>query len=274
MSALFLENEEGTLRAEIVPALGGMIAQLYLEGKELLHIDRQRLQTAPMAAGGIPILFPFASRTADDSYLLNGKRYGMPMHGLVKNDVFAVSSVQGDQVTLWLENSPSWREQYYPFDFRLAVTYRLESNCLETVFAVTNRSLDPMPHSLGWHPYFRATDKKQTSLWQDMQIHYDYVHHIDEPGFELADLSRHWDDVFHSPRKGGFVFADPADGYRVRCVADPEFEALVVCSWLEESICVEPWCGLPNSINSGRLLKWVAAGETREYRVKLFLETI
>ena len=83
-----------------------------------------------MAAGGMPILFPFPSKTKDDAYQFKGKQYHMPMHGLVKNDVFAVGETGENRARLWLENSPSWKAQYYPFDFRLEVEYRREKNSL------------------------------------------------------------------------------------------------------------------------------------------------
>lgn len=274
MASLFLSNEDKTLQVEIVPAHGGMAAQIYLQGKELLHINRTQLQTAPMAAGGSPILFPFSSKTADDTYRLGEKTFHMPMHGLVKNDVFAVETVETNRAVLWLENSPSWKEQYFPFDFRLEVAYLVHENCLDTVFSVTNKSEEAMPHYLGWHPYFKATDKKRMSLKQDMQVHYDYGRHVDNPMCEVADLSRSWDDVFHSPVDGGFELINEADGYRVRCETDRAFDAMVLCSWVEESMCVEPWCGLPNSINTGRLLKWIEPGETKEYKVRLLFENL
>lgn len=274
MPSLIISNSTNTLRAEIVPAHGGMIAQIDLEGKEILHIDRKQLETAPMAAGGMPILFPFSSKTREDTYFLNGKQYHMPMHGLVKNDVFAVAEVRKDRVRLWTENSPSWKEQYYPFDFRLEAEYSVDGNCLETLFRISNNSQEAMPHYLGWHPFFKAKDKKNTSLEQDMQVHYDYGRHEDLQGIELKDLSLYWDDVFHTPLQRGFTFTNRGDGYRVACKTSPEFQALVVCSWVEESMCIEPWCGLPDSINTGRFLQWIEPGQTREYRVQLIFEKL
>ena len=84
----------------------------------------------------------------------------MPMHGLVKNDVFAVGETGENRARLWLENSPSWKAQYYPFDFRLEVEYRLEKNSLTVLFGIENRGDEAMPHYLGWHPFFKSTDKK------------------------------------------------------------------------------------------------------------------
>lgn len=272
MSALLLGNEDGTIKAEVVPAHGGMLSQIWLNGREILHLDRVTLETAPMTAGGMPILFPFSSKTKNDTYTLGEKTYYMPMHGLVKNDGFVVDTAEGNRAVLWIENSPSWKAQYYPFDFRLEVEYQIQKNCLTVTFRITNKSEQDMPHYLGWHPFFLSTDKHRIKLEQDMQVHYDYKNHVDMKMCELEDLSKDWDDVFHSPSKGGFLLKNEADGYRVRCEADEEFDALVVCSWVQESMCVEPWCGLPDSINTGRLLKWIPAGETKEYRVKLSIE--
>lgn len=274
MASVMISNQEETLKAEIAPDHGGMIAQIYLEGQELLHLDRGQLETAPMAAGGMPILFPFPSKTADDAYVLEGKRYGMPMHGLVKNDAFVLEKIEKDRALLWLENSPSWKIGYYPFDFRLELEYRLRAQELEVVFRVRNQSEKPMPHYLGCHPFFLSTDKKQTSLIQDMQVHYDYGQHTDLPMCSLEDLSVRWDDVFHTPKKGGFTFFNQADGYRVDCRTDGNFDSLVVCSWVEESMCIEPWCGLPNSINTGRFVKWVDPGKMEAYHIKFSFEKL
>ena len=274
MASLFIVNEEKNVRVEIVPAHGGMIAQISLDGKEILHLDRRQMDTAPMAAGGMPILFPFSSKTKNDTYSLDGKTYHMPMHGLVKNDVFAVEEAKENFVRLWLESSPSWKAQYYPFDFRIEVEYRLDYCSLEILFRIFNRSEKAMPHYLGLHPFFGSSDKKRTALQQDMKVHYDYNLQKDDSEIALDDLSKYLDDVFHSPAHGGFVFENEADGYRVQCEPDKEFEALVVCSWVEESICIEPWCGLPDSINTGRLLKWIGPGEKKEYKVCMKFENL
>ena len=274
MASIMISNQEETLKAEISPDHGGMIAQLYLNGQELLHLDRGQLETAPMAAGGMPILFPFASKTANDGYVWQGKKYGMPMHGLVKNDVFVLEKAEKDRAVLWLENSPSWKFSYYPFDFHLELEYRLKAQELEVIVRVTNQSGEAMPHYLGFHPFFLSTDKKRTSLVQDMQIHYDYEKYVDRPMCPLDDLSQRWDDVFHTPKKGGFIFSNQADGYQVECRTDANFDALVVCSWVPESMCIEPWCGLPNSINTKHFLKWVDPGKTETYGIRFSFEKL
>lgn len=251
---LNIQNESGTVRAEITPSHGGMVSQLYLNDRPCLRLDRAVLETAPMAAGGMPLLFPFPSKTKDDTYCLDGNVYRMPMHGLVKNAPFAVKEVQPNKVTLWITSNPAWISECYPFDFELDVTYEILNNVLRMVLQITNHSDKPMPHYFGWHPFFYSTNKEQIFLKHAMQVHYDYQNYRDLPSEGDLDLSQWWDDVFHSPTEDGFRLRNEADGYEVSCRTDKAFQSLVVCSWVTDSMCVEPWCGLPDSINQDRFV--------------------
>lgn len=269
-----LKNTDKSLIAQVCPAHGGMVTQLYLQGQPVFHLDAGSLETAPMAAGGMPLLFPFPSKTREDTYTLEGKTYRMPMHGLVKNAPFAVSQVSEDSVTVWMEPSPAWISDCYPFDFRLEVTYRLTEDALLADVLVTNRSDRPMPHYLGWHPFFLSTDKSRITLDHDFSVHYDYGNCVDYPAQLPLDLSTWLDDVFHTPANPCFTLTNTADGYEVNCTFSEDFEALVVCSWVKESMCVEPWCGIPDSINQNRFLRTVAPGETAGYQMKLQLKRL
>ncbi len=263
-----IQTAGGVLQADIAPLHGGMVAQLRLQGRRLLHLEESALETAPMSAGGMPVLFPFPSKTREDRYELDGSPYYMPMHGLLKNAAFAVKSRERNAITLWMEGSPAWRAQCYPFDFHLELTYRVEGASLFTTAAVTNRSRRPMPHCLGWHPFFLTSDKGGMRLDWDFTVQYDYRRQVDLAAPERLDLGSRLDDVFHTPRSGVFQLTAPRDGYAVRCVPDRAFQVLTVCSWVSESMCVEPWCGLPDSINSRRFLQWVAPGATERYAVE------
>ena len=268
---LFLNNADHTLQAEVVPNHGGMIAQLRLRGREILHVNRGTLETAPMAAGGMPLLFPFPSKTREDRYCLNGRDYYMPMHGLLKNAPFAVKRVAQNEVTLWTCGNPVWMEANYPFDFRLELTYRLESNSVFLIVEIENCSAEPMPHGLGWHPFFKASDKRQIRLKHSMLSHYDHVACRDDALPDLADLSREWDDVFHTPKELEITLDNPVDGYAARIRFDAAFQAMVVFTGWAGCVCAETWCGIPDSINNGRFLRWIPGGERAKYAVELQL---
>ena len=43
----------------------------------------------------------------------------------------------------------------WPFAHTIDVTYRLQDGTLEVLTKVTNHAIEPMPVSLGWHPYYQ-----------------------------------------------------------------------------------------------------------------------
>lgn len=292
MEQIRLESDDRRLQVWVDPQHGGMVTQIRQDGCELLHLDTVLLQTAPMPSGGMPILFPFASKTANDTYQVGDKTYTMPMHGLVKNSCFALEQSEekpeasgGKQagesgngladnasgrksVTLWIDNNGAGRTQNYPFDFKLTVTYTIDGQSLRVSCTVENRSDEPMPHAMGLHPFFRAGDKSRMKLAHNMKQMYDYERCEDCSLPDTADLSAFWDHVFFLDEKdvqGSFRLENEEFGYAVSCQADPAFRTMVLCSHLEGSMCVEPWCGIPNSANNGRFLQWIDGHTSRTY---------
>lgn len=268
-----IKNPDHSLCVEIAPDNGGMITQIQVNGKEILYLDRAALEMNPMTAGGIPVLFPFASKTKNDCYEWNEKNYGMPMHGLIKNAAFGIKDVAENRITLWIENNPCWYQDQYPFEFHFEVTYEICENRIRLEAAIENQSASPMPHYFGWHPYFRASDKHKLILNHPMTVHYDYTNCVDFRAPIEMDLSERWDDVFHTPKSNEFLLRNMEDGYEVRCTSGHGFEALVVCTWVEDCVCIEPWCGIPDSIHNGRFIKWIEAGKTECYEIFLDIST-
>lgn len=272
MDSCTIFSKDGNMKVEIIPEYGGMITQIWMNGKEILKVDRQMLMLAPMAAGGCPILFPFASRTKNDTYQYNGKAYRMPMHGILKNACFAGERVSDECARVWISPTKEWKEQYFPFEFKLEVVYRVNQNELQIEMIVDNLADEKMPHSLGIHPFFLATDKKKIHLEHSMKVHYDYIECRDTELMDLSDLSKEWDHVFHTSDQPGFQLLNEKDGYRVTVSADPIFQSMVICSKVENSMCVEPWIGLPDSIHHHRYLHWIEAKTRESYHMKMSFE--
>ena len=269
MRVFQIGDSRARLQADILPEYGGMVARLRVDGTEVLRLDESLLNGSPMLAGGMPLMFPFPSKTRGDTYHIGGKPYYMPFHGIVKNRSFAVKSVDADSATLWIDAGQSTRESNYPFDFLFEVEYRLDEKGLTAAASITNRSASPMPHCLGWHPYFLATDKRRLRFRHNMDGKYDYVACRDVGTVRDMDLSQTWDDVFFAPAKCEFTLQNDADGYAVRCEWDKRHQVLVVCTTTPDSVCVEPWCGLPDSINNGRFVQWIGPLATETYWMRI-----
>ena len=86
-----------------------------------------------------PILFPICGRLFENTYLYNGKRYGMNRHGFARNSEFNIEEKGTDFVKLSLVSNEEILKMY-PFNFKLLVTYRLFHNSLEATFEVVNLS--------------------------------------------------------------------------------------------------------------------------------------
>jgi aldose 1-epimerase len=95
---------------------------------------------------------------------LGNVRGAIPIHGfLTGTSEWRLVSVDacrtGGTLTSRLEffRQPSWMKQW-PFAHTIEMTHTLRDGVLEVMTSVTNMSAEPMPVSIGFHPYFQLTD--------------------------------------------------------------------------------------------------------------------
>ncbi|MBM3793521.1 MAG: aldose 1-epimerase [Acidobacteria bacterium] len=170
----------------IAPGMGNNAYSMKVKGHDVMWSSYQTLAQwkAKPALLGNPFLAPFANRIDQDAFYANGKKYLLnaelgnirrdgnqkPIHGLVLNAVWEVKSVRatddGAEVTSRLEfwRHPDWMAQF-PFAHTLEMTYRLVGGVLEVETIIDNHSTDPLPVSVGYHPYFQLTDAPRDD-WQ------------------------------------------------------------------------------------------------------------
>jgi aldose 1-epimerase len=124
---------------------------------------------------GIPFMGPWANRLDEQAFYANGRRYAfdmelgnvrgaIPIHGfLTTNTQWKVVEVKADgqsaRATSRLEfyRNPMWMKQF-PFAHTIDMTYTLQDGALQVATRIENLSTDPMPVSIGFHPYFQLTD--------------------------------------------------------------------------------------------------------------------
>src|SRR5918993_1192592 len=87
-----------------------------------------------------------------------------PIHGfMTRTNQWQVVEAKADGKAAWVSarldtyKQPDWMKQW-PFAHTIDVTYRLQDGTLEVLTKVTNHAVEPMPVSLGWHPYYQLTD--------------------------------------------------------------------------------------------------------------------
>jgi aldose 1-epimerase len=134
---------------------------------------------------GIPLLAPFANRLDGTHFYANGRKYNfdmengtvrgpVPIHGYLSGTnqwkvIEAKADASGAWVTETLEfyKNPLYM-QNFPFAHVLTLTYRLSNGELEVRMKIDNLSIEPMPVSLSYHPYFSLSDSNRTDWTLDV----------------------------------------------------------------------------------------------------------
>jgi aldose 1-epimerase len=164
-------------RVSIAPGIGNIAYRMTVKGHDVLrwpHADMAAFKANPNQTG-IPFMGPWINRLDEQAFYANGKRYAfdmglgnvrgeIPIHGfLTGTSEWQVVSVNAtaDSATvssrLEFHRQPSWMKQW-PFAHTIEMTYRLTNGTLEVETTITNLSAEPMPVSVGFHPYFQLTD--------------------------------------------------------------------------------------------------------------------
>jgi aldose 1-epimerase len=167
--------------------------EVSVKGEQLIRqtfTDLAAFQARP-GLNGIPLLAPFANRLDEQAFWANGTRYAfdmslgnvrgnIPIHGFLSgvND-WALTESKADGKAAWASctldfyRHPAWMKQF-PFAHTMTRTFRVAADGLEVRFRIDNLSVDPMPVSIGFHPYFQLTDspRDEWTLSVPARAHY------------------------------------------------------------------------------------------------------
>ncbi len=172
-----LEDVKAQTTVSILTSLGNIAYEMKVKGQNVLRWPYASLDEfrARQSMNGIPFMGPWANRLDEQAFYANGRKYNfdmelgnvrgaIPIHGfLTFTDQWKVVSVKSDarsaRVTSRLEvfRNPMWMKQF-PFAHTIEITHTLQNGVLQVTTSVENLSAEPMPVSIGFHPYFQLTD--------------------------------------------------------------------------------------------------------------------
>lgn len=269
-----LADEKAKSQLEVLPSRGGIATKWRIDGKEVFYLDEERFKNPDMSIrGGNPILFPICGNLVDDTYTLNDKKFTLKQHGFGRNLPWKVGEeVTVNNVSLKLHlNSNEETKAVYPFDFQVIFTYQLHGNTLTVLQEFTNQSSEPMPFSVGFHPYFLTHDKSQLEIdipstqFQkkgSKEIHpfngsFDF--NQDEIDVAFTKLSAKSTSVTDKDRK-----------LKITLEYDDNFSTLVF--WTvkgKDFYCLEPWSAPRNAMNTGEHLTVLNPGASHSAMIRL-----
>lgn len=161
----------------IVPSVGNVAFEMTVKGQNVLRFPYASVDDFRRKPGlnGIPFMGPWANRLDEQAFYANGKRYAfdmelgnvrgaIPIHGFLSStNQWKVVEAKADGTAAWVTSrlefyrQPAWMKQF-PFAHTIDMTYRLQDGVLEVRTRIENLSQEPMPVSIGFHPYFQLTD--------------------------------------------------------------------------------------------------------------------
>ncbi|HEX7948810.1 MAG TPA: hypothetical protein VF494_00560 [Candidatus Limnocylindrales bacterium] len=245
-----LHLEAPDVRAIIDLARGGRLASVVIDGRELLVTEG----VGRMSWGSFPMA-PFAGRVRDGRFTFRGERHELPIEmppHAIHGTVIDRSWQRLDERSIGTALGPDW-----PFAGRAIQRFELQEGRLD--FTLEVHSEEPMPVSMGWHPWFRrrlpAVDRTggfdPGALTAPVELELDagsmYVR--DAAGIttldRVAPVPGPWDDCFTDLRRPP-VLRWP--GF-LELTIDSDCRDWVVYTVPAESLCVEPQTAPPDALN-------------------------
>lgn len=273
-STYVLSDTDTAARLELIPDRGGLVTQWQVEGQDIFYFDSDRFANPQLSVrGGIPILFPICGNLPDDQYSLDGQTYGLKQHGFARDLPWQVThqDVTGAaSLTLELTSSEATIARY-PFDFKLAFTFRLQGHVLEIEQQFTNLSDRPMPFSSGLHPYFLVKDKSQLDFEipaAEFRNHLTGSVETFEGSFDFSQAEI--DLAFQGLTATAATVTDRHLGRQLTLSWSPDYTKLVF--WAVEGkdyYCLEPWTAPRNALNTGEDLLRIAPQQSLKTSVRL-----
>jgi len=244
-----------------------------------------------------PVLFPIVGALKNNSYTYQGKSYQLPRHGFARDMEFEVDKQSQKEITLLLRSNTETKKNY-PFDFEFRIRYLLQGDELSTEYMVTNTGSGILFFSVGGHPAFRLPLTADTQF-SDYYLRFEETENLsrwpiskdglieNQPIPVLEDTNRlklqkslFYQDalVFKYPASSEISLVSGKTNHGIQFQMG-EFPFLGIWSARDaDFICLEPWCGIADSVNSNQQLEQkegmekMAPGKmfSRQWRVKVY----
>lgn len=268
-----LKDDKGNL-LEVVPSRGAIISRFEIAGQEIFYLDRDTLNDeSKNVRGGNPVLFPICGPLAGGNCQINGNTYSMKQHGFARNlswDVLDTNAQENQaSISLELKSSAATLTQY-PFEFSVKLTYKITPNALIIDQKYENFSKEKMPFYAGFHPYFLANEKSAVELQVSANEYNDFLTNTNKAVERVIDFetAAEVNGAFHNAAEGKVAFSNLGTGKAIEISFESPYKHIVIWGLQGKPfICVEPWMGLNNSLNTGESVVYLEAGSSLETSV-------
>ena len=220
-----------------------------------------------------PILFPYTGKVRGGSFTAKGQVFEGAQHGFARDMEHCLVSIGADELVLELRASED-TYKYWPYDFRLISSYRIDGDTLYHSMTVENPGEEKLMFGMGYHPAFRVP-------FDDVHTYADYEFRFEQEESPLClqtsggliagrvyalgsnireiPLDEHFfDNDSHcmvNLRSRTLGIYEKDSGRAVVCGIDG-FPYILIWSKPGEPqfVCIEPWHSIPDTIEASG--KW------------------
>ena len=224
-----------------------------------------------------PVLFPIVGKLLDNTYIYENKEYSMSQHGFARDKEFLLVKQNKTMLKFLLKDDED-SLKIYPFSFELYITYEIKDRSLKVSYEVINKSNDKMYFSTGAHPAFNWPLEKNQEKQEDYYFEFEDFEKDSLNKFPLLEngISNNLESVRLEDKKLAIskdIFRNDAlifkndninnivlrNSINKRFI-EMNFEGFPYLGlWSKPSgapfVCIEPWCGIADFIDSNKKLE-------------------
>nr|WP_294859998.1 aldose 1-epimerase family protein [uncultured Fluviicola sp.] len=210
-----------------------------------------------------PNLFPIVGRLVNDSFNFHEKSYSMTQHGFARDKEFEVVEQTESSVRLRLVSTPESMD-IYPYSFVFDVCFSLSESGITIAYETTNAGKETMYYSVGGHPAFQLDEALENYF-----LEFDTAIQLEREdltgGYFTGEthyygVSTHLNLSVELFESDAFVLKNPH--FKSVSLKHIDGETLVhmncdswtaVGFWTKQDapfICIEPWWGWADDVNS------------------------
>jgi len=243
--------------------IGAELKSLKCDGKEHIWYGDPQFWT-----GSSPVLFPICSGLKDDEFIYEGKTYTLQKHGFARRAEFEIESVSTDSATFLL-SSDNCPQANYPFEYEFRIIYTLTGKKLNVEYNIRNLTDGDMYFSVGAHEAYHCPEGIE-----NYEIIFEKTENLDAyqlVGPLLSDNTVNYGQntnvlalnnslfdndclIFKNLNSRSVNLVNKTTGQKIKVDFDG-FDFLLV--WTVPGapfVCIEPWCGITDNVNTTKQL--------------------
>lgn len=264
---IILQNE--WLRAAIAPAG----AELQSLQNKATGIEHMWSGDADYWAKHSPVLFPIVGTLKEDTYYYQNKAYKLSRHGFAREKVFEVQQINDAEVVFTLRDDAETHE-VFPFEFLLQIRYLLHESTLSCSYEITNPGQSELLLSIGAHPAF-ALPFVSNTVYTDHYLRFNKPEELQRFKLEeglISDLTELVPTQANRLLLNNALFYEDAivlknlQSTEITLASDKHPHGIhfqfndfpFFGIWAAKDapfICLEPWCGIADSIHHNQQLE-------------------